>query len=320
MKHCLVLLLTIVVLFLGTDDSLAVKRCLNIKVIVPYAVGTGTDLVFRAYTETINRQSSGALIKVLNKTHKTVIEENMKNRPDGCQFLAVTQSLIADFLMSKTSLEWSSFAPVAMLTRTPLAVVARGDMKDANLPNLIENALGKPATIRIGETENSLQRAFRMQIEDVSGVSFDVTTFENARQTLLALLGSKLDLGMVSVSAAKRRSDLKQLRILALTDILENSKLAEIPSLQEQGIDLSFGVDRILLGPQNTSNDIVLKMSERFKKAAEDPELTDRLGKINTKPLYLDPDELTRYFENLTADWTEMMARLANESHNKKSP
>ena len=34
-----------------------------------------------------------------------------------------------------------------------------------------------------------------------------------------------------------------------------------------------------------------------------------RLGKIYTKVMFLDPDSYTQYFENLTADWSEMIVR-----------
>jgi len=318
MKSYLVFLLAVFVVLLPLNDSKAAKRCLNVRIIVPFAVGTATDLILRAYTEIINRQSSGPLMKVLNKTHDSVIEENMTRPPDGCQFLAATQSLVAQFLMTKSTPKWSSFAPISMLTRTPLAVVARGNMKDPNLPNLIEGALDKREPIKVGETENALERLFRMQLEDVSGVPFKVTRFENARRNFVALLRNEVDLGIVSISAAKRRADLKQIRILALTDTLENSKLSEVASLQEQGIDTAFGVDRILLAPQNTSSEIVVKISNRFKNASEDPELQDRLAKINTKLTYLDPDGLTQYFENLTADWTAMIARMRKRGRLKK--
>lgn len=318
MRSYLVILLTVFLALLPLDDSKAAKRCLHVKIIVPFSVGTATDRIFRAYTEIINKQSSGPLMKVLNKTHDTVIEENMARTPDGCQFLAATQSLVAQFLMNKSSLKWSSFTAVSMLTRTPLAVVARGNMKDANLPNLIEGALEKREPIKIGETENALEILFRMQLEDVSGVPFKATRFENARKHFGALLRNELDLGIVSISAAKRRADLKQMRILALTDVLENSKLSEVPSLQEQGIDTAFGVDRILLAPQNTSSEIVVKIADRFKNASDDPELEDRLAQMNTKLTYLDPDGLTQYFENLTADWSAMIARMRKRGRLKK--
>ena len=305
-------LIFVVVLFccaMIVESNAKPKKCLNIRVIVPYSVGTGTDLILRAYTETINKHSSGPLLKVLNKTQKSVIERNMRGSPDGCQILAVTQSLVSSFLTDKANVEWSNFAPIAMLSRTPLAVVARGNLKDANLPNIIEVGLENPNIISLGETLSPLGRMFRMNLEDVTGVKFKVNIYQTARKSFLALLGNKLDIGIVSISAAKRRVDLKQLKVLAMTDNLKNIRLAGVPTLKDQGIDVSFGVDRGVVAPMGTPPEITEKIMERFQKAAKDQSLIDRLTKINTKIMFLDSDSYTQYFENLTADWSEMIIR-----------
>ena len=304
------LLALCLVFSLGHTGKAATKKCLHIRVIVPSAVGTATDLIIRAYAETINRQQSGPLLKVLNKTQNTAIEKNMNGRPDGCQILAVTQSLVSNFLSDKTNIEWSKFAPIAMLSRTPMAVVARGNLRDANLANIIEVALQNPNVVLVGETSNPLEQMFRMSLDDVSGVRFKVTVFETARQSFLELLANNLDLGIVSSSAAKRRMDLKQLKIVAITERLENEKLVGVLSLKDQGIDLSFGVDRGIVAPIDTPPEIIAKIMERFQKASDNPELENRLGKIYTKIMFLDPDSYTQYFENLTADWSEMIERV----------
>jgi tripartite-type tricarboxylate transporter receptor subunit TctC len=304
------LLALCLVFSLGHTGKAATKKCLHIRVIVPSAVGTATDLIIRAYAETINRQQSGPLLKVLNKTQNTAIEKNMNGRPDGCQILAVTQSLVSNFLSDKTNIEWSKFAPIAMLSRTPMAVVARGNLRDANLANIIEVALQNPNVVLVGETSNPLEQMFRMSLEDASGVRFKVTVFETARQSFLELLANNLDLGIVSASAAKRRMDLKQLKILAITERLKNEKLVGVLSLKDQGIDLSFGVDRGIVAPIDTPPEIIAKIMERFQKASDNPELENRLGKIYTRIMFLDPDSYTQYFENLTADWSEMIERV----------
>jgi tripartite-type tricarboxylate transporter receptor subunit TctC len=85
--------------------------------------------------------------------------------------------------------------------------------------------------------------------------------------------------------------------------------LVGVPTLKDQGIDVSFGVDRGVVAPMGTSPEIVAKIMERFQKAAEDQDLIDRLTKINTKVMFLDSDSYTQYFENLTADWSEMIMR-----------
>ena len=110
-----------------------------------------------------------------------------------------------------------------------------------------------------------------------------MTNFKNARQSLVALLTHKVDLGLVSLPAAKRRADLRQMKVLAVTDTLENMRLSDIATLQEQGVNTAFGVDRILLAPQETPAEIVAKISKRFKNASEDPELEEVLSKLYTK-------------------------------------
>ena len=304
---------------LPSSNLQAAPKCRSVKIIVPYAVGTATDLIFRAFGQSINRQSTGSLIKVVNKTHDTVIEENMTGRPDGCQLLGTTQSMVAKFLLNKSAPEWSSFTPVAMLTRSPLAIVSRANIKDANLTNLMEAASEKSNRLSLGETSSPLERAFRMQLEDVFGVLFEVTNFENARQSFMALLTHKVDLGLVSLPAAKRRADLRQVKVLAMTDTLANMRLSDIATLQEQGVNIAFGVDRILLAPQGTPVEIVAKISKRFEKASKDPELEEILSKLYTKIRFKNPDELTQYFENLSADWTALKRKMNKMGRLEKS-
>ena len=206
-----------------------------------------------------------------------------------------------------------------MLTRSPLAIVSRANIRDANLTNLIEAASEKSNSLSLGETSNALERVLRMQLEDVLGVSFKVTTFKNARQSFLALLTHKVDVGLVSLPAAKRRADLRQVKVLAVTDTLGDTRLSDIATLQEQGVNAAFGVDRILLAPQETSAEIVAKISKRFKKASKDTELEEILSKLYTKIRFKNPDELTQYFENLSADWTTLKRKMTKMGRLEKS-
>ena len=118
-----------------------------------FAVGAATDMVMWSYAEIINRDNSGPLIKVINITRKSVTMDGISAKLGGCTLLATTQGEVADHLANAGKPKWSSFKPIALLTRTPLLVVARDNLKDANLANIIEQAcrirtrweLAKPA-------------------------------------------------------------------------------------------------------------------------------------------------------------------------------
>ena len=112
----------------------------------------------------------------------------------------------------------------------------------------------------------------------------------------MALLTHKDDVGLVSLPAAKRRADLRQVKILAVTDTLENMKVSDVATLREQGVNTAFGVDRILLAPQETPAEIVAKISKRFKKASEDPELEEVLSKLYTKIRFINSHSTLKIF------------------------
>ena len=293
-------------------------NCISIKVVVPYAVGSATDLILRAYTETINRHSAGPLLKVVNVTKETVLTDAIKAPADGCKLLAASLSLVADHLADKAKPKWSDLAPVAMLTRSPLVVVARGDMKDATLPNIIEIALEDPDAIGIGEARSPLGRLMLMWLEDASGARFRIMTYDTGRQNLMALLAGNLDIAMISPLGAKRRADQKELQALAVTTEERSTLLPSVPTLREEGIAATFGIDRGLFAPKATTPELLAEISGWFKKAADDPALAERVGAFGTALRYLGPDDYARYLENLTADWIEMIGRGAGKQNRRR--
>lgn len=288
-------------------------KCISIRLAVPYAVGSATDKVMRAYAETINRRGSGPFIRVVNVTKKSVTWEGIWAKVDGCNLLAATQSLIAEHLANKRKPKWERLKPIAMIARTPLVVVARGDMKDATLANVVEKALEDPNSVGIGESRSPLERMMLMSLEDATGARFRIMTYNAGRESYSALLAGKLDIGIISVTAAKRRLDQKELQALAVTTEERSTMLPGVPTLREEGISGAFSVDRGIMGPKELPEELATEIAGWFEKASEVPELEDRLAEYGTLPIFMGPDAYTRYFENLTADWLEMIRRAAGK-------
>lgn len=288
-------------------------KCTSIRLVVPRSVGSGTDVVMRAYAETINRRGSGPLIKVINITKKSVTWEGIWAKADGCNLLATTQSLVADHLANGRKPKWSRLKPLAMLARTPLLVVARGDMKDATLANIVEKALQDPNSVGIGEARSPLERMMLMSLEDATGARFRIMTYDTGRQSYSALLAGQLDIGIVSITGAKRRIDQKELQALAVTTEERSAMLPGVPTLKEGGIPGRFSIDRGIMVSKNTPEELVTEIAGWFEKASKVPELADRLAEYGTQAVFVGPDAYVRYFENLTADWLEMIQRAAGK-------
>lgn len=85
--------------------------------------------------------------------------------------------------------------------------------------------------------------------------------------------------------------------------------LPAVPTLKEVGIRGTLSIDRGIMASKETPDEI----AGWFEKASEVPELVDRLAEYGTIAVHKGPDEYTRYFENLTADWQEMIQRAAGK-------
>jgi tripartite-type tricarboxylate transporter receptor subunit TctC len=294
-------------------------KCISIRLVVPQSVGSATDMIMRAYAETINRRGSGPLIKVINVTKKSVIWEAIWAKGDGCNLLATTQSLVANHLANKKKPKWSRLKPIALVARTPLLVVARGDLKDATLANIVEKALKDPNTVGIGEARSPLERMMLMALEDATGARFRIMTYDTGRQSYSALLAGKLDIGIISVTGAKRRIDHKELQALAVSTEERSGLLPGVPTLKEEGIPGRFSIDRGIMASKKTPDELAIEIAGWFEKASEIPELVERFAAQGTNAAFLGPDAYTRYFENLTADWLEMIQRAVGKQIRRRA-
>ena len=103
-----------------------------------------------------------------------------------------------------------------------------------------------------------------MWLEDVSGARFRIMTFDTGRQSLMALLAGKLDIAIISPSAAKRRVDQRELLALAVTTEARSTLLPSVPTLREEGIASTFGIDRGLFAPKATTPELLAEISSWF--------------------------------------------------------
>jgi tripartite-type tricarboxylate transporter receptor subunit TctC len=89
--------------------------------------------------------------------------------------------------------------------------------------------------------------------------------------------------------------------------------------LKEEGIRGTFSIDRGIMASKETPDELAAEIAGWFEKASEVAELADRLAEYGTIVVHKGPDEYTRYFENLTADWQEMIQRAAGKQTRRRA-
>ena len=97
--------------------------CRTAKLIVPWGAGGGTDVIFRIFTEAVNKAGADPQLQVVNiggQGGNKGAKEAVKAKPDGCTLFAIHQSAITSYFNGRVDFTWDAFDPVVLLTRTPV--------------------------------------------------------------------------------------------------------------------------------------------------------------------------------------------------------
>ncbi len=279
--------------------------CPAVRLLVPWGSGSGTDLIFRALADAANRGGAKPRLEVVNLSGDEGVrgtEAAARERPDGCTLLAVHQSLMTSYIAGATKLNWTSFSPVARLTRTPVVIGARTDASFSTVPEMIEAARG-PEAVKGGSTRGLASHFLFLLIEDRTGAAFRQVFLEGTRERLLALLAGTIDVAEFNQAIARRLAAEGTLQALAVTSASRLADLPDVPTLREQGVDLVFAIDRGVLLPKGAKPDIVERYAKLFEAALGDPQVTDLLRQHGTTDGFLGPKAYAGYWQDGFAEW-----------------
>jgi tripartite-type tricarboxylate transporter receptor subunit TctC len=193
--------------WLGATVARADIPCRTAKLIVPWAPGGGTAIIFELIADAINRTGIKPRLQVVtipgqggNKGAKVA----RRAKPDGCSLFAIHQSAITSYLSGRVDFTWDAFEPVAMLTSSPSIIGANRSVPYDDLAGLVAAAESAPGKVLAGATLGSNSHYFLLLVQQAAGIELKYVSYEGTRQRLTALLAETIDLGEINVVAARQ--------------------------------------------------------------------------------------------------------------------
>lgn len=298
--------------------------CISVSIIVPSAVGSAGDLVARAVADAATKLA-GTTFRVKNRPRDIARRLIEKAAPNGCTLMLDSQIQVAFEVLSKGKTDWRDFKPVALLTRTPLAIaLSVGDPPPASqkgqepespsLPGIVARLRDKPESIIFALVEDPLEKMLFLRMEEALGVRFRIRAYPNGMSRYRALVSGPAGIaGFVSLKAAVARSRSKDLDVIAVSGAVEPEMLVGVPPLGSEAGGLTFGIDHGLFGPREMSNEVVKSLADIMRKVMDTRGvLVDLHNSYGTEAVLVTGDRFARYLENLAADWGEMIQRQDN--------
>lgn len=298
----------------GAAAQDASAPCRTATLVVAGGAGSGTDLIARAVADAVNRAEVAPQLVVRNIDGDGGVDgaRAVFEAPgDGCMMLAAHQGLLVNFLTWKAPFAWQDFRHVALLTRTPMALVAPVSAPFEDARSLADTARDGSVLVAVGPS--TIAEFTMREMADSMGVDFDFDTIAGGRDRVMALLAGDVTLMSVPTALAKRLGDNRTARPIAVTDRAPSLLLPGAGTLRDQGIAYDYAIDLGILLPPSAPAELAARLADDLERAMEDKALRDTLAGYDVRPDFRPLTQYTIYWENLMASWREIAVEAGYE-------
>lgn len=284
----------------------------EVQIIVPWAAGGATDLIFRALAAPTEQYLGQAIIVVNRPGGGGAVgyTEAARAAPDGYTLVSAITPLTILPHQVKTTFTYKSFQPVLNVTTDPSMFLTRPDAPWKNLKDFLAYAKKHPDTITVGNSgAGGGVHLVAVAFQKAAGVTFNHIPFSGGGPSVTALLGGHINAVCVSPPEGIPQVRAGKLKILALFADKRLPMFPDVPTVKEQGIDFAMGMWRGLAAPKGTPRDVVKKLDDAFRKGLENPAFKKSAADMAVEVHYLGPDA----FGSLMANQDSVYAHLVQE-------
>jgi len=239
-----------------------------VKLIVPWAAGGDTDVIYRAFQPHLQKHLGGTVVIAnVGGASGTKGAKEAKDSPaDGYTVFAVHDSIHSTYHTGVADVNWTDFQPICLVSSTPSIVTASPKTPWRDVKALLADAKARPGQITVGATLGSTSHFFPAMVEKAAGVKFKYVSYEGTAPRMNALLGGHIDLGESNLTQ-KGKADAGQLKFLAIASERRSPEAPNVPTLRESGIDVTYAVNRGLLAPKGTPAEVMAKLESACRAA-----------------------------------------------------
>ncbi len=282
----------------GQSAHAADLPCSTARLIVPWAAGGGTHILFTLIEKTIQGMDIPTKLKVVtiggqggNKGAK----EAHASKPDGCTVFAIHQSAFTSYLNGRIDFHYDGFEPIAMVTSTPDIVGASTQMPWNNFEDMKKDVLANPGKFTVGATFGSTSQFYWQVLESKTGMKFKYVPYDGTAQRTKALLSGTINLGGINVAANRKHIEGGSVKAFAIAAEKRSSFFPDLPTLKELGVDMVYALDRGIVAPKGTSQAAIDYWADVLEKATQDAELQKAIAAKGTDLVFVGPADYAKW-------------------------
>jgi tripartite-type tricarboxylate transporter receptor subunit TctC len=275
-----------------------------VRIVTPFAAGSGPDSVLRTVGEKLTRIWGQAII-IENRPGGNGfigLEAAKKSPPDGYTLVQADEGHLAlnPILYKKIPYDAAKdFDPVATLFRGRFFVVVPATSPWKDMKDLIAAAKAKPGDLTYGSwSVGSPGHIGAAMLEAATGIQMSHIPYKAQSDLYVGVGNGDVNWAFGSAASAGPMLRAGKVKFLAAATPQRASAYPDVPTVTEAGgPELEIGGWMAILAPKGTPQPIIDKVNADLRQVMSEPDMRERLTTFGYEPFVLSPDEITKLRE-----------------------
>src|SRR5512145_614912 len=263
----------------------------TITMVVPFTAGGPTDTVTRLVAEAMQRDlGQQIIVENVQGAGGTIGAGRVaKAEPDGYTLLLhhIGMATSATLYRSLPYNTREAFAPVGLVTRVPMTIVARADFPPKDAAELVaylkENGdKVNYANAGIGAASHLCGMLLMREI----GAKLTTVPYKGTGPAMTDLMGGQVDLMCDQTTNTTNQIKAGKIKGYAVTTPERLEVLSDLPTTQEAGLaGVQVSIWHGIYAPKGTPEDVVQRLTSSLQKALQDQNVIQRFAELGTAPV-----------------------------------
>ncbi len=287
-----------------------------IRIIVPYAPGGSTDVVFRILAPRLS-EDLGQSVVVENRPggSSTIgLDATAKSPPDGHTWGAnnITYGANPSLIKKMPFDSEKDLLPVSQVSVVNLVVTLHPSVPARSIKELIALAKARPGELNFASAGNaSANHLATAKFMNQTGTKMVHVPYKGGGPAVVALVAGETSLLFATIPSAIHHIQSGRLRALGVSRAKRSSALPDVPTVAEAGVK---GFEAIewngIMLPAGTPPATVRRVHQSLAKALAIPAVQERIVAVGAEVVASSPEEFGAFLKSEFANWAKVIKEV----------
>ena len=284
-----------------------------VRLIVPSVAGGGYDVIGRLLASKLSADLGQPFI-VENRTGAGTVVGTQAAATAPADGYTLVMGGLANIafnpgLYEKLPYKPTDLVPISLAGAFSYTLVARKDLAQVTLQQIIEYARANPGKLNIATAGTGTgQQVAAALFKSVAHIDLAEIPYKGAQPAYTDLFGGRVDLFFDNTATAKPFVDANRARAILTSSATRDPMLPQVPTGKEVGmaglvLESWIGI----FAPAKTPQPVVDKLRASMAKVMGDPDLRKKLETYGVRPMSMTPAQTDQFLKAELQKWPQFL-------------